>query len=740
MLKANRVTRYLIDLVLRRDNYATLLLGLAAPRRPPLADLLRKTTISIDEFRNSRQVFYSPDIHTALQRRTHPIPLWLNLYLLSFKVTSPQHASGPALETALAENASPDVQAPLLVLALIHLARFDLVGPMQDVVDAFLAVSSTSATNIHFNHFLAAIASVPSPQSRFFAIQLLEAMEARNIRVWARTQRPMLYDRHATLRLGPYLAQRAKRLREPPNAANMLIQLRSTRSADHASRYFERLRRVRPPRSQRSMHVHRLNKARTHLVRVQPSSRRAWFTLYRELLPHTLGSKKLHLRRPGYPRFPLGKRRVNIDDWTAAFRASSTDRYISAARVHRISRHGYAISDFQRTTEAKRHLIRAYLLRGKWAKARYHWENFARSGLPFTPEIFAVGLQVVTFAKAPQDALALLRVHGQRDPMRLNAYVKTTTQLVNVVMSSLVEILRPDLVFRLWDAMETIYGVRPTSETLRIVLQAAQLPLILDDSFAGQTALLALKIPFRQRPAPPKDPLKAIMEQAEASYTSGIWRDQLATETASQVFYDVGLGGEAKMRELLQLDIPATAIRPYAGSGRIVYSLPPPTFAPHAPSHLLSSGELVKLLTVPAPPPLLQPTHPRQTSPAYERVWAEYIQLLGMTRRAPEIARVLVWMRAFGVVPRRRTLGIALAFWNEVSIHAPMMAMIAGEGGDEYARLVRWLEAWLGGRVPTYEEVLMWHKRIEEVRRWRRDTFESGRYNVAEEERIWGRS
>lgn len=102
------------------------------------------------------------------------------------------------------------------------------------------------------------------------------------------------------------------------------------------------------------------------------------------------------------------------------------------------------------------------------------------------------------------------------------------------------------------------------------------------------------------------------------------------------------------------------------------------------------------------------------------------------------------------VEPSSRTLGVALAFWSEVSVQPPLIAAVMerrGRGG-QYARLVEWLGEWLreveeregrskGDGVPDEQSVGLWRARIERLRTQRRETIGAGTRRLVDEEHIW---
>ncbi|KAJ7161015.1 hypothetical protein C8R46DRAFT_1038197 [Mycena filopes] len=401
-----------------------------------------------------------------------------------------------------------------------------------------------------------------------------------------------------------------------------------------------------------------------------------------------------------HPRAVDGKRTVDSYDWASAFAVAVDDLTIPARALHEL-------------------VMRA---RPAWGMAHYAWTRLVRTGLRIDDMALAVGMQALTLSSRPEEAFRTLEIYTARSRAKFSTQyrhlrpLRVTTAIINIFMNSLHRILRPDLVFRLWDAMEVLYNVRPSAETLRIMLGAAQFPHTLDDSFAGQFALLALKNPFRVAPSPHVTRaalIDSIISQATEPYRSGVWRDKPATEI-SAVF------NAPDRLPLAALEPPAYAVRANADSDSAAptfrLGMAPPRF--ELPADILAPSGRAHF-----PEIVLR-----------ERDWGAYIMLLGMTNRAPEIARVLVWMRALDVRPSERTLGLALAFWGEVSVQPPVVAAMAGREGDQYLRLVRWLNEWCGDLMDE-RAVGLWRARITRVKRQRRETAHSGR--LTDEENIW---
>ncbi|KAJ7153491.1 hypothetical protein C8R43DRAFT_1002221 [Mycena crocata] len=744
----SKITAYLRSLSFStRDPIWRLIVALHYPKLLSLSEALDISRISLDDFSRWRASLYASDIDQAMRAAgSTGYPSWLALYLTAFKVRAPRHASGSMLDLSFAhiESAPPAIQGPLLVMTMIHLTRFDLMWPMPRVIDAFLSVPFTQFQGLHFNHLLAAMTSISqrSQQTGENAVKVLRAMEARQLRLWPRTCSALIEDRYTALQLTGYLRRRMTRLGVVPTASQLESYLRvySAEGAIHdAKRYAEMIRRFRRPdanEKEAAARPYRLSRASTLLIGNQPDSASAFEFLLKLTAKATRDkptfndpSRHALLRPAVHPRLLLGKRGVDVHDWSAALSVAAHDLTVDAKTLTRLFMRTHPKThDFRPTVASHTVLIRGLLLRHEWEAAYIYWTKLARSGLPIDEMALATGLRATTLSGRPAEAFAVLEMHAAladaalASPYRLHRPLRVTAYTINTFMSSLRRILRPDLVFRLWDSMEELYRVRPSTETLRIMLEAAQLPHTLDDSFSGQLALLALKNPFRN-PKPPPATRAALVEsltaQAAAPYRSGVWRERPASTNASRIFVQAALGVPERLH-LAGLVPPAHAVRmhPESDSAALTMRLdmPPSRFA-LPPDILTSEG---------------RPHFPELV--VREREFTAYIMLLGMTRRAPEIARALVWMHALRLQPTEQTLGVALAFWGEVSVQPPLIEAMAGLEGNEYLKLVHWLQGWCA-KVPDEQVVGRWRARIAKVRVQRREAVGTGR--LVDEEKIW---
>ncbi|KAF7297256.1 hypothetical protein MIND_00958800 [Mycena indigotica] len=715
--RATRLTRYLRDLAFRGDTPATFSLALGTPSKTgvgplPLADVLRRTGVKMEEFAEKRAVMWAGDIDSSLQKYEQEetqLPLWLAVYLLSFKVRTPAQASGAGLKLAL--GVGKEDQAPLLVLSTMHLVRFRLMSPLQNIVDAFLATPPSLTHKVHFNHLLLALSALRSSHdARALVIQLLEAMEARGIRLWDRTCTVLLNDRYAVLKLTHYLHQRSLRLHEKPTPSHLKVYLRTaaiTGDLPRAEQHFAAIKGRGPKaenvaHAKRDLRAHRINAARSQLIRAQPSFDEAIQYFQRTVVQKASREKPFGRIALNHPRNLLGKRAADIKDWNAALAVAERDGTVNGGRLIRVlERLRPSFGEYRPNARTWEILVRGLLKRREWRLAYDRWKAFLSTGQPMTPGLLKNGLRAMILAGQPHEAVALLEVYR----------TLVTAEIIEHVMAALVEVLRPDVVFRLWDALHTLYRVTPAPEMLVLLFRAAQLPHLLDDSFAGQMALLSSKFQSPSKTQKTREELaRDIYELASEPYQSGLWRGEQASQVASAELYTF-LGPET-MSQLASAPLPAAAMRPHAESGRVGYALPPLDYVPRRQhdnrGHVLLSS----------------------------RVWAEYILLLGLTRRAPEIARTLAWMRTLGIALETQTVGFALAFWAEVAVHPPLLGVLMKGRGDGYEQLRVWL-AEDGQTVPKEEDVRVWHAKIEMVRRLRRESVERGRYRMGEEARVW---
>ena len=173
-----------------------------------------------------------------------------------------------------------------------------------------------------------------------------------------------------------------------------------------------------------------------------------------------------------------------------------------------------------------------------------------------------------------------------------------------------------------------------------------------------------------------------------------------AADAARRVFVGAVVGGNPK-RALKDVEAPAVAVRPHrdADSLLLIGAYGPPLRTEDVAGEALPwppGGEAIGVAgdapapssssPTPQPTPVFaqatpctfvsSPSPPLAPTPALEAAFFAYLCLLGHTRRAPDTALALAWMRALRIRPRPRTLAVALALWAEVALEAPLVQQL----------------------------------------------------------------
>ncbi len=286
--------------------------------------------------------------------------------------------------------------------------------------------------------------------------------------------------------------------------------------------------------------------------------------------------------------------------------------------------------------------------------------------------------------------------------------VRLTTISVNELLVSLKRAGRPDAVFALWDALPR-YGVLPDAVSLAILLQAARLACSLDDTVGGALARAKERVRGALGPREPHAGIgfDGVADDANSdiafarlakllgtpaqprAYVAGTWRGRPPLDAARGVFLQVLFGMDAA-HALEATQAPAAAVRTShdgAPSARTLLRAPAPyVFTPPASVTLRRPGGGSWYPSV----------------AASNACVFNYVALLGAGGRAGEIALVLAWMRGLGLQPSEATLALALVFWGEVGMQAPLIEMLGGGRGGRRAGRV-WAPCALDSRMGRRE-------------------------------------
>ncbi|KAF8968810.1 hypothetical protein BDZ97DRAFT_1654536 [Flammula alnicola] len=712
-----------------------------------LEGALVESRVSIEEFTQWRPIIIHNDIETAVaslnalgycihtsteestpsaghSHSAKPMPSWVVLYLVVYKVRTVSHAKGPLLDLVYhhLETASPEMQGPLLILTAYHLARYNLLIPLRRVVDTFLN-TPLSDQERQFNLFLQALSSLPfrSVENANSVVSILKAMESRQLKLRAQTYQALLNDRFVTLQLTKFLHTRMVQEGFVPSAAHLESFLRvfSKNGAIHEARkYFTAIHATNkdPPPEDEST-VDPRYRANTLMLNAHDDRASAFAFLRR--LAQLSASPDPAPPRPATPALPTQRREVrfisrakdDVYDQTAALHVAANDLSTS---THRLIQ-AFLKMSAKPTVATHTVLIRGLLFRKEFHKAEVFWTKLSKSSLVMDKEALTSGIQAFTRNGKPHVAFKLLEKYSLKPGQNVKVPVmpppiSITTVSMNEYLVSLKRISRPDAVFRLWDYMGVLYDVYPNAVTLSILLQSARLANTLDDSLSGAIAKIRLFNPLKMK----KTRAHSISGQREEAvgaildvlgtpthahgglrtYTSSIWRGQVPLEFARKVFLQALFGMDTDGR-LFAVSSPASATResyeddasssiglPDIGPKKYVFAPFPDLLTPAGRSHY----------------PQIVVTNANCFN---------YITLLGVSGRAGEIPLVLAWMRALGLQPSESTLAVALVFWSEVSVQAPLVERwTGGPEKNEYAKLVDWIREWVGEKRLPHERTL----------------------------------
>ncbi|KAF9450732.1 hypothetical protein P691DRAFT_773656 [Macrolepiota fuliginosa MF-IS2] len=702
-----------------------------------LSDALHRNGVSTDEYSRWKH----EQNMAALPR---DVPSWLVLHLISSKVRTAQHAHGPMLNLVYAhlDTAPKQVHGPLLLLAAVQLARFNLVVPLRRITQTFLHTWIEDPA-VYFNLLLQVISSVPNRtvESANIAVLLLKAMESRQLKLTSETYEALLDDRFVTLQLTKYLQTRMVQEGFVPQTAHLEAYLRvfAKDGVIHdARRYYDAIHSREPKPDPTSSLLDPSSvpqiRANTLMLGSYPETSFA-FGFLRKLA----SSNPTPTMIPPPPHNPHYKTKIrpitrlmrtkflSIHDLTAALCVAVRDPKCNSPHLMKL----FDRAPGGRPTVATYTiLIRGLLLRGDTVNAVSYWKKLLKSGLTIDSEALATGVVALTRAKRPYDAFMLLEQFGARpDPtngiIHLRQPVKVTSKTINDYMVALNRIQRPDVVFHLWDHMSTLYAVQPNTLTLSILLQSARLAHRLDDTLSGALAHLSLKNPFRTKPttqhpdtispcAPARDAsvstIRSLLYDTAKSkpraYVNGIWRGTDPASAARNVYLQALFGmaveqdndGENKVREMLKLEAPASATRssvdddPASGfgfslrrklGGAMPYVFEPPsdlflTPPPDSDSNLDPQINHARVRIRSHHPSVLPTSH----------ATLNYILLLHLSSRAGELPLLLAWMKYLGIQPSKALLAVALAAWSEVSVYAPLVERWHHGRGSESSRVI----------------------------------------------------
>ncbi|KAH7927179.1 hypothetical protein BV22DRAFT_1061395 [Leucogyrophana mollusca] len=665
-------------------------------------------------------------------------PPWVALALASHKVRSPAQAQHVLLNLLFTHlRTLPSQHRPsFLIIATHSFAHFGVLKPMRRVVYEFLT-RTVKYPSFHFNALLQALSAFTrTEEAADLAVSVLEAMSARDIPLWMDTYRSLMTDRFITLQLTKYLRARMIHEGVVPEARHLEDYLRifSNHGAIHESEEYLRAirdycleRGLTPPHGPElrtagygnedsGSSVHPANTLYLGSFRKDRAS--AFHYLHRLLVLEQYKNAVAHKPRESHNPFQSRttttfwsgrKQEVDIYDWTTALVSAANDKKTSAeALVEIFNRARVKTKRFRPTIVTYTVLLRGLLFRQSYEEALKIWNQLLDSGLPLDRKALTIGVQILTRAGRGQEAFYLLSSFAklQREALKPPP-IWINTIVVNEFMVSLLRVRRPDVVFRIWDNLEMLYGVLPNDATLHILLKSAILAAKMDNESVRSTFQhLTLNTPFRKPQAEPEgreeveSAIMNMLETAKPSSAVGIWRNSSAKAVGRQIFRDMIFGNWSRLRNV---KVPVTVVRSTGTEAAPLYPLAELARSVAIPFSA-RKGREVEIegeKDVESADGLLDEEH--QSPNTYLSIvptdlsFSAYIQLLGLSSLAAEIPLALAWMRRLNIQPSRKTLSIALVFWAEVSLRGPLFEEWAEKRQrSEYGRLMQWIEGWVG--------------------------------------------
>ena len=670
-------------------------------------------------------------IHGASDTTKFPsiakMPIWAMGYALTFRVTNPSEARA-AVELVIAHihSSSSHTAIPILLILSVHaLADQQVIDPLPSIVELFLARRRLLS---QYGLFLQALSRFPPSQENHAVMSvIIEKMQGEEGFVPEDICVPLLQSNSSSVPL----AQRLERL----------LSVADTKITDHLAHLFFRVYTKNGATSLAIKHLpsvlqfasltgndDRLLSQNSSSALVDNStnlrSRHDGDTT-----SSVAGSSQHVTPSKDNLRFvPPG-----IKTWTSLLDFSSKSKTISADQL--IALFDRIRGTHPPTTISFTVLMRALVSRRAYQRAIETWHEMLAEGHPIDVESLSAVVEACTLARKHWEAFYILEVvvkkglcEGTVQPTSKDPYprIQLTTGFIAMFMKSLARSGRPDVAFMVWDHAELLYGVTPDTSVLNVLLEIAQTVIQFEETFTGFWANLrarrSLSHPDKlSSPSLRNQDRGKVIESLRLTLNhdsrkkhkpTGLWGDVPAWQKTIRISYHAVIGNNPG---LLHIPSPVTSIRssmddihrrPWA---ELIRSVQGP----------LSMNEAFYDVDVNSPASLARlGLYPLQAYPRIKptnTTFHNLIYLLGMCGQASQIPMVLAWMKELGIIPFGRTTAVALIFWAEVSLRAPLFEQFGGEG--EYSKLLKWLEAWVGeSRMPGQDRMTLMSKVIAKAR------------------------
>ena len=635
------------------------------------------------------------------------MPTWVLGYILTFRVTNPSEAR-VAVDLAVSHifsHRSRTVIPTFLTLSVHTLADHQVFDPLHRIVKLFL---SRRRFPFQYSLFLQALSRFPPSLENNVAIStIVEKINKEEGRVPEDIYISLLESNSSSIPLARCLER--------------LVPVTNTPTSPRLSRVFFR--------------IYTKHNATTFAVRHLPSvlqqaglSRRDGALLFPSGPSSLTYGTPIGLRSdigagasvvgpapgPPQPQSPSEGDRTSVfsstKSWASLLGFFSSSSSISADQLMELFNR--IRKTHPHTTVSYTILMRALVSRRAYQRVIETWHEMLAEGHPMDIQSLSAMIEACALVKKHQEAFYVLEVvassgpqDGTTQPTPADPYprIQLTPAFIATFMENLAHSGRPDVAFMLWDYAGLLYGVTPDASVLNVLLEISRVVVKYEETFAGFWANLRAKRSSTHRdnlPSPFHVPGRdevveslrlALDHGPQKNKPTGLWGEVPAWQKATKIFYHVILGNNPR---LLHVTPPVTAMRSSAGDihrhpwAELIRSVqgPSPVDDAFHDVDVNSPASLARLGLYPLQAyPGITPTR---------TTFHNQIYLLGMCGQASQIPMILAWMKELGIVPLKNTIAMALVFWAEVSLRAPLFEQFGGEG--EYPKLLKWLEEWVG--------------------------------------------
>ena len=708
-----------------RDPIWPFVLAMGTPRSIKLTNIMvRNTGLKLSSYIHWRKLVDSAglaevaaSIHdtsdTTKPRSIAQMPTWALGYILTFRVTNPSEAR-VAVDLVISRTSSrrSHTMIPILLILSVHvLADYQVVDPLHKIVELFL---DRYRSPFQYRLFLQALSRFPPSLENNAAISsIIEKMHKEGGEVPGDIYISLLESNSSSVPL----ARRLERL----------LPVTNTRITLRLAHVFFRVYTRHGATTLAIRHLPSVFQlaglSGRGSILLSPSSHSPATDESAGLLSNADGDAVVTSPlRPHPPsRHVPAFLSQSTKSWTSLLGFFSSSNSITADQL--VELFNRIRKTHPPTTVSYTVLMRALVSRRAYQRAIETWHEMLAEGHPIDILSLTAVIEACILSKKCWEAFYVLEVIASRGPQERatqitsedsHPRIKLTPVFIATLMENLVHAGRPDIAFMVWDNAELLYGVTPDASVLNVLLEVARVVVKYQETFTGFWASLRAKrssvhlenfsslshVLDRDEVV---ESLRLALDHStrKTHKLTGLWGDAPAWQKAIKVFYHAVLGNNPK---LLHVMSPVTAIRssandihryPWAEFIRSVRGPPTVDEAFHdvdvnSPASLARLG-LYPLQAYPSVIPTRITFH-------------NQIYLLGMCGQASQIPMVLAWMKELGIIPFEKTIAMALIFWAEVSLRAPLFEQFGGEG--EYSKLLGWLEGWVGAsRMPGQDRM-----------------------------------